>query len=428
MSKPKVDIDLLWDDLTVRTCQWGIIEGTTGMNRLSLSHEDKKVRDWFVAECRSLGCEVKVDQIGNIFAVYKDVECPELSPIGIGSHLDTQPNGGRFDGVLGVLSAIEVLRALKRSGYKPYYPIAVIDWTNEEGARFAKMCMGSGVWCGHLSLIDILNIKDEEGKDVKLELEKIGYNGTIAADCNVNKLSAHFELHIEQGPKLEEMLHPNCDAKAIGIVQGIQAMRWYEVMIEGQEGHAGALAMDRRKDALVAASKLTLALGDSARDTGSVATVGRLITSTIAPNKIVGKVDLTFDCRAIEESRLDALIKTVDHTIKEISKEGKYKISMKQIWGHKAVSFDNECISSVEEALLASPELPTLKIFSAAGHDSASAATVVPTTMIFVPSAGGVSHNPAEFSLKQQCEAGAQVLLDSVLLHDQKLKARILYK
>lgn len=424
MSVPTIDYEQLWEDITVKTCQWSQLkENSSGISRLSLSEEDKKVRDWFVAECKLLGCEIKVDRVGNIFAVYTDVLHPELSPIGMGSHLDTQPMGGRFDGILGVVSALGVLRAIKRSGYKPYFPLAAVNWTNEEGARYLKMCMGSGVWCGQLSPDEILKLKDIDGKKVLLELEAIGYNGPIAPDHKVNKLSAHFELHIEQGPKLEEMLAHEGGSIGIGIVQGIQAMRWYQVEIEGQEGHAGALEMVRRHDALVAASRLVLDLDEAARATQSVATVGRLIPKTIAPNTIVGKVDLIFDCRAIKESQLDSIIQKVESTIKSLSQDGGYHIEMRQIWAHKAVTFNEDCIAAVEEVLETRPDIPTLKMFSAAGHDSASTASVVPTTMIFVPSVGGISHNPAEFTTKDQCKAGAEVLLESVLGYDKKLKA-----
>ncbi|CUM64861.1 uncharacterized protein PRCAT00002476001 [Priceomyces carsonii] len=426
MSFPRISIENLWENLTERTNKWGQIrENEHGIKRLALSYEDQMVRDWFVNECITLGCEVIIDQIGNIFAIYRDVEAPSLAPIGVGSHLDTQPTGGRFDGILGVLASLEILRTIKFSGYKPYHPIAAIDWTNEEGARFPRMCMGSGVWSNQILLEEALSTRDKEQISAEEALQRIGYEGDVPADYRVNKLAAHFELHIEQGPKLEDKLTlvGACDDAAIGVVEGVQAMRWYEICIKGKEGHAGTLSMDKRADALVAASKLVLLIDHESKAIGAVATVGRLVPKTRAPNTIVGEVNLVFDCRAKVEAQLDYIARKVREQINVFEVMG-YNITLQKIWGHNSVSFNEECIRIVEEVCADKIDLPTLKMYSAAGHDSAMTANVAPTSMIFVPSRGGVSHNPEEFTSRCQCETGAQILLETVLRFDQNLKMR----
>ncbi len=206
---------------------WGPESTQTGVCRLALSDLDKKVRDWFVQETEKLGCQVKIDEMGNIFAIYPGKN--QGPPIGIGSHLDTQPNGGRYDGILGVLLGLEVLRTLKDNNYTPNYPIAVIDWTNEEGARFPTSMVSSGVWAGKIPLETAWSLKslDVNPVSMKHELERIGYNGDVKASYLENPLACHFELHIEQGPVLEN------EKKKIGVVTGVQAFEWNLVTVTG---------------------------------------------------------------------------------------------------------------------------------------------------------------------------------------------------
>ncbi|KAL3427027.1 hypothetical protein PVAG01_00536 [Phlyctema vagabunda] len=407
----------LWHDLH-HTAQWGAIPGSMGMARLTLSDEDKAVRDWFVKEARSFGCQIKIDGIGNIFAVLPGRN-NDLAPIAMGSHLDTQPAGGRFDGILGVLSGLEVLRTIKESGELTYAPIAVVVWTNEEGARFNPGCTGSAVWAGWTRLSDALKQTDSEGASIESELSRIGYAGPYLADHRMNPLSAHFELHIEQGPRLEKA------SKQIGVVCGVQGIRWYTAKVTGERAHAGSTPMSVRSDAVVGAAEIITLLRDRATELNGFATVGCVHVDRASSNTIAGDVTFSIDLRHRSAEGLEAMERNMRDRMEALTlRSPGLHFSLAQRWESPAVRFDDSMLSCVRAA--ASNELGVygfIELDSNAGHDSVlTAACGVPSAMIFVPSKAGLSHCPEEFTSEEDCTVGVQVLLDSVLRYDDAVR------
>ena len=386
-----------------------------GICRLTLTDLDAQVRDWFKAQAETLGCAVTVDDMGAMFA-RRPGQRPDIPPIAMGSHLDTQPTGGKFDGALGVLAAMEALRALHRAGYETFAPIEVVNWTNEEGARFAPAMIASGVFAGVFTRDWACARQDRSGETFGAALDKIGYRG--AERCGDHKLSAFFEVHIEQGPYLE------AEGKDIGVVTGVQAMRWYEVTVVGQDTHAGTTPMPRRHDALLGAARMVEAVNAATRQFPSaVGTVGLLEVKPGSPNVVPGEVFFTIDMRDPDADVLDRMERAIAAAAESIAKELGLEIALKNIWTQPAVQFDAGCIAAVRAAAEASG-FSTRDMMSGAGHDAAYVARVAPTSMIFVPCRDGISHNEAEFSSKEQCAAGAQVLLQAVLDYDRRLAER----
>ncbi|KAF2710739.1 amidase [Pleomassaria siparia CBS 279.74] len=404
------------------TCtQWGALSApSTGMCRLTLSKEDKETRDWLVDECKALGCQVKIDQMGNIFAI-RAGSAKDRLPIGMGSHMDTQPAGGRYDGILGVQAALEVLRTLHENKIETNCPIALIDWTNEEGARFPGAMMASGVWSTKSStpLEACWATQDKEGTLMKDALQEIGYLGDTSCDYKENGLECHFELHIEQGPLLEK------EGKAVGVVTAVQGMKWYAIRVDGVEGHSGTTPMPERSDALVTASRLITAVRDTALKTGlGFATVGVINSDTASQATIPAGVDFIIDIRCSTDEFVDQLatriLKAFDSIIEEEKNGTTYKI--KRTWGLPESKFHPRCIDTVREvALQEVGEDQVMDMRSNAGHDSAWTSRVCPTSMIFVPSKDGISHNPNEYTSPEHCALGAQIMLQSVLSYDERV-------
>ena len=413
MRNLTIDPERLWDDLMQTAKIGGTPKG--GICRLTLTEPDREVRDWFKARAQALGCAVTVDDMGTMFA-RRAGQRADVPPIAIGSHLDTQPTGGKFDGALGVLAAIEALRTLREAGYETFAPIEVVNWTNEEGARFAPALIASGVFAGVFSRDWAAARADRSGETFGAALEKIGYRGP--EKCGNHKLSAFFELHIEQGPYLE------AEGKDIGVVTGVQAMRWYEATVTGQDTHAGTTPMPRRHDALLAAARLVEAVNAAARRTpGAVGTVGLLEVKPGAPNVVPGEVFFMIDMRAPDPAALDRMESDIAQAAKKQEAELGVQIAVKNIWTQPPQPFDADCIAAVREAALVSG-FTTRDMISGAGHDAAYVARVAPAAMIFVPCKDGISHNEAEYSSKEQCAAGAQVLLQAVLDYDRRLAER----
>jgi N-carbamoyl-L-amino-acid hydrolase len=335
----------------------------------------------------------------------------------MGSHLDTQPTGGKFDGVLGVLAAVEALSTLVEAGYETFAPIEVVNWTNEEGARFAPAMLASGVFAGVFARDFAAQRQDRAGVAFGDALDAIGYRG--AEPCGTHRLSAFFELHIEQGPYLE------AEGKDIGVVTGVQGMRWYEVTITGEDRHAGTTPMSRRRDALLGAARMVEAVNAAALAHAplAVGTVGLLEAKPGSPNVVPGEVFFTVDLRHPEVAVLDRMENEIATAGSDIARESGLDVSIKNIWKQPPVIFDAGCIASVRAAAETSG-FSTRDIVSGAGHDAAYVARVAPTAMIFVPCRDGVSHNEAEFTSKEQCAAGAQVLLQAVLDYDRRLAER----
>jgi N-carbamoyl-L-amino-acid hydrolase len=410
MKNLTINPERLWDDL-MQTAQIGATP-KGGICRLTLTDLDRQVRDWFKTRAEALGCSVTVDDMGNMFARRKGAR-DDVPPIGIGSHLDTQPTGGKFDGALGVLAALETLRTLVEAGYETFAPVEVINWTNEEGSRFAPAMIASGVFAGVFTRDWAAARSDREGESFGGALEKIGYRGDES--CGARKLSAFFEVHIEQGPHLE------AEGKDIGVVTGVQAMRWYEVTLIGQDSHAGTTPMPRRHDALLGAARVVAAVDAAARaQTTTVGTVGRLEVKPGSPNVIPGEVFLMVDLRDPDPAVLDRVERDIADAVDLAGADFGLTTSFQRIWMQPPQPFHPDCIAAVREAARVSG-FTTRDMVSGAGHDAAYVARVAPTAMIFVPCLNGVSHNEAEFSSKEQCAAGAQVLLQAVLEYDRKL-------
>jgi beta-ureidopropionase / N-carbamoyl-L-amino-acid hydrolase len=417
MTNLKIDPERLWDDLMETARIGGTPKG--GICRLTLTDLDRQVRDWFKARVEALGCTLTIDDMGNMFA-RRAGQRADLPPIAMGSHLDTQPTGGKFDGALGVLAALEGLRTLHRAGYETFAPIEVVNWTNEEGARFAPAMMASGVFAGVFTRAWATARQDRGGENFGAALEAIGYRGPEA--CGQRKLSAFFELHIEQGPDLE------AEGKDIGVVTGVQAMRWYEATVIGQDTHAGTTPMGRRHDALLAAARLVEAVNASARDhPGAVGTVGLMEVKPGSPNVVPGEVFFTIDLRDPESNTLDAMEVDIAAATARVIRELGVEISIKNIWNQPAQPFDRACVAAVQRAAEASG-FTSRTMISGAGHDAAYVARVAPAAMIFVPCRDGVSHNETEYTTKEQCAVGAQVLLQAVLDYDRQLAERLGWK
>jgi beta-ureidopropionase / N-carbamoyl-L-amino-acid hydrolase len=398
----------LWNSLMETAVFGGTPKG--GIKRLTVSDEDKRVRDWFKAECEKLGCTVEVDEVGNMFAT-RPGRRNDLLPIAMGSHLDTQPTGGKFDGVLGVLGPLEVMRTLVDMGYESNAPLMIVNWTNEEGSRFAPAMLCSGVYAGVFTPEFAYSREDRQGIKLGDELERIGYKGKHKAGAI--KFGSMFELHIEQGPILE------AENKMIGVVTGVQGMRWYEVTVRGQESHTGATPMGLRKNALLGASRMIEAIHQvGMKHLPGVASVGLIENRPNSRNVVPGEVFFTVDLRHPDERELDKMEREYQEALPRIAAELKLELEEKRIWNSPAVKFAPNLIECVRNGA-AKAGYSSREMASGAGHDAAYINRVTPTTMIFVPCLGGISHNEAESSTLEECGAGTQVLLNAVLAHDQ---------
>lgn len=408
----RVNAARLWSTIMETARIGGTPKG--GICRLTLTDYDCEVRDWFAAACRDAGCTVAVDDLGNMFA-RRPGRDNSLPPIGIGSHLDTQPTGGKFDGVLGVLAALEVVRTLNDAGIETNAPIEIVNWTNEEGSRFAPAMLCSGVFGGAFTKEYAYSREDRTGKTFGEELERIGYKG--AEPCGARKLSAFFELHIEQGPILED------EGKEIGIVTGVQAIRWFEATVTGEESHAGSTPMGSRKDALLAAARMIEAGNAIAlKHPPAVLTVGLIESHPNSRNVIPGSVFFTVDLRHPEAAMLDTIEAELSRELPAIAARSKVGLEFTRTWDSAPVRFDAGCIAAVRDSA-ASLGLSAREIVSGPGHDSVYVSRVAPASMIFVPCERGISHNEAERIEPGQATAGANVLLHAALRADARLAA-----
>ncbi|MCF8475685.1 MAG: M20 family metallo-hydrolase [Pseudolabrys sp.] len=413
MKNLAIDPERLWDEL-METAKIGAT-AKGGICRLTLTDLDRQVRDWFKARCEALGCVVTVDDMGTMFA-RRPGQRNDIAPIAMGSHLDTQPTGGKFDGALGVLAALEALRTLHRAGYETFAPLEVVNWTNEEGSRFAPAMIASGVFAGAFTRDWAWGRTDRAGESFGAALDAIGYRGPER--CGNHELSAFFEVHIEQGPYLE------AEGKDVGVVTGVQAIRWYEVTVTGQDSHAGTTPMPRRRDALLGAARLVEAVNAAAiAHPVAVGTVGILEVKPGSTNVIPGEVFFTVDMRDPDVSVLDRMESDIAAAAEKVRAELGLEVAIERIVDQPAQAFDPVCIAAVREAAKVSG-LSTRDLMSGAGHDAAYIARVAPSSMIFVPCKDGISHNEAEYSTKEQCAAGAQVLLQAVLAYDRRLAER----
>jgi N-carbamoyl-L-amino-acid hydrolase len=407
-SAPRIDGDRLWGSLMHSARIGATPQG--GLCRLALSDEDREIRGWFAAECAALGATLEIDRMGSQFARFPGCD-RSLPPIAIGSHLDTQPTGGRFDGVLGVLGGLEMVRALRQSGTQTRHDLLLINWTNEEGARFPPAMAASGVFAGALDLQHCLAQADSYGKTLGAELARIGYAGS--AEPGAQKMAGYFELHIEQGPVLEH------EAAEIGVVTGVQGIRWFDLVVAGQPCHAGTTPMALRQDPLVAAVQMAQEVGriGHAYAPESLSTIGRFIAQPGARNTVPSEILFSVDLRHPDEATLDAMEARLRTGLPALAATHGCVVTLERIWSSPPVVFAPACVDAVQQAA-DRLGLKSRRIVSGAGHDAVYVARVAPTAMIFTPCRGGISHHPQEFITPEQAAAGAEVLLGAVLNYD----------
>jgi N-carbamoyl-L-amino-acid hydrolase len=403
MPTPRINGERLWSSLM----ELGRIGATPkgGVRRITLTPADREGRELFARWCREAGLELRVDAIGNMFARRAGIDAA-AAPVVMGSHLDTQPNGGKFDGAYGVMAGLEVIRTLNDAGVKTRAPLEVAAWTNEEGSRFVPTMMGSGVFTGVYALDEVLHHQDVEGITVHDALESIGYRG----DAKTHKVGAYFEAHIEQGPVLEDT------ETTIGVVQGALGQRWFDVVIMGQDAHAGPTPMHLRKDALLAAAQLTIEVNriamtfpDSARGT-----VGCMQVKPNSRNVIPGEVRMTVDLRNATDATLLSMKKDLERTAGAIARERRVSIELREVVYFPPSQFAAELVDRVRSAAKVLG-LSHRDIVSGAAHDAVYLSRVAPTAMVFVPCEGGISHNEIENAKPSDLAAGCSVLLHAVL-------------
>lgn len=403
LASPKINSERLWASVMEMASIGPSPNG--GSRRLTLTKEDLSGRRQLLEWAESLGCSWKTDHAGNMF-IYREGLDNHLTPIAVGSHLDTQPLGGRFDGVFGVLAGLEVFRTLNEQGITTQRPLVLINWTNEEGSRFAPAMGGSGVYSGRLALEDFRSATDRDGVTLGEALDDSGYKGSLtAADL---PLAAYLELHIEQGPILEKQALP------IGVVSGVQGVRWYDVIFTGESAHAGPTPMAYRHDPLMAATGFVEAmrqhvLGDP--DGNSRLTIGDFQVTEPSRNVIPGTVTLQVDLRHTEEAQLQSLDDTLRRHAQAAAEREGLNAEVNQCWHMPVTRFDDTLIATLSAATKAQG-LPVYTMMSGAGHDAVNLSYVTPTAMLFIPCRDGISHNEREYAEPEHCALATQVLCD----------------
>ncbi len=401
----RIDGQRLWQSL-MEMAKIGATE-KGGVCRLALTDLDKQSRDLFIEWCEAAGCSIKVDKMGSIFA-RRPGRNDDLAPVITGSHLDSQPTGGRFDGVYGVLSGLEVLRTLNDLGYETERPIEVAVWTNEEGSRFAPAMVASGVFGGVFDLEYGLSRPDQDGKTMGEELERIGYAG--AEEVGGRDVHAYFEAHIEQGPILED------EELTIGVVTDAQGQRWYEATLTGVESHAGPTPMPVRKDALLGAARIVDLVNRIGLDNAPVAcaTVGMMNVYPNSRNVIPGQVFMTIDFRHPDDDVLAKMDAAFRAGVRDIVEPIGLELELEQIFYYAPIHFDEDCVKAVREGA-ANCDYSMREMVSGAGHDACYVSKVAPTSMIFIPCVDGISHNEVEDAKPEWVTAGCDVLLHAIL-------------
>lgn len=378
-----------------------------GVCRVALSDEDKIGRDLFVEWCRGAGCDVRIDRVGNIFARRGGLQ-DGLLPVLTGSHLDSQPTGGKFDGVYGVLAAFEVIETLDDAGIETQHPVEIVSWTNEEGARFAPGLTGSGVYTGHLGLERMLGTIDKQGLKFDDELQRIGYAGEIQPGDQ--SFAAAIEIHIEQGPILE------AENKVIGVVNGVQGMRWYDLVFTGQEAHAGTTPMERRRDPVAGAVRLLsqiYALNEKHAPHGR-ATFGDFKVEPGSRNTVPGRLICSLDFRHPDSAVLEEVDREIRSMMRRECQEVGIEGQIDEIWSMPPVEFSPQCRSAIQRAV-DMLGYPSMEMISGAGHDAMYLSSITPTGMIFIPCRDGLSHNELEYAAPEHLVAGGNVLLHTIL-------------
>ncbi|TFW13747.1 Zn-dependent hydrolase [Massilia arenosa] len=405
MNELRVNGQRLWDSLMELAKIGATPKG--GVKRLTLTDLDRQGRDLVTGWAREMGMTVTVDQIGNVF-MRREGTNPALPPVMTGSHIDTQPTGGKFDGNYGVLAGIEVVRTLNELKIKTEAPIEVAFWTNEEGSRFVPVMMGSGVFCGAFTLEHAYAAKDVEGKTVREELERIGYLGTEVP--GQHPIGAYFETHIEQGPVLEDA------DKVIGVVPAVMGLSWYDCVVIGMEAHAGPTPMHLRKDALQVSTQImqeVVAIANRYPPYGR-GTVGMVQVFPNSRNVIPGQVKFSIDLRNVNDELLNTMHNDMLAFIDGVREKTGLKIDIERVSYYPPCPFHPDCVGAVRKAT-EKLGYSTMDVVSGAGHDAIYTARVAPSGMIFVPCKDGISHNEIEDAKSEHLEAGCNVLLHAML-------------
>jgi len=402
MNDIKVNGERLWRRLMDHAKVGARDDG--GINREALTQADRIGRDLFAQWCRELDLEVSVDQLGNMFATYAGRE--EVEAIGLGSHLDTQPYGGKFDGILGVLAGLECVQTLYENGIRPRRPITVINWTAEEGSRFVPSMAASSVYAGIFPADAPDSWIDANGIRFRDALREIGYEGPEIV--GERRFAAYLELHIEQGPILE------MNGATVGIVTGVQGMSFSNVIIGGREAHAGTTPTEVRLDPVTAMTRIFVACDELVRQTPDARfTVGLIETEPKSHSSIPREVRFTLDMRHPDQAVLDRLLDRFESAAAAERERG-FRVERDEFNMSRALRFDAKCVDAVRTAA-ARVGAASLDIVSGAGHDACAVALVCPTGMIFSPCKDGISHNPIESITPHEAETTANVLLLAAL-------------
>ena len=401
----RINSDRLWDSLMEMAKIGPGVAG--GNNRQTVTDEDGEGRRLFKRWCEEAGLEMGLDQMGTMFARREGTD-PDALPVYVGSHLDTQPTGGKFDGVLGVLGGLEIIRSLNDLGIKTRHPIVVTNWTNEEGARFAPAMMASGVFAGVLDQAEIYGHTDKNGKKFGDELERIGWKGDEVVGAR--KMKAFFELHIEQGPILEDELID------IGVVTHGQGLKWLQVTLTGKEAHTGSTPMFKRRNAGLGMARVIELVHEIAMDyqPDAVGAVGHMEAYPNSRNIIASKTVFTVDIRSPEKEVLDAMDARVREGVETICDALDIGFEIEQVGHFDPVTFDEGCVKAIRDA---ADRLgySHRDIVSGAGHDACWINRVAPTAMVMCPCVDGLSHNEAEDIFQDWAQAGADVLFHAVV-------------
>ena len=405
LSTLRINGERLWQSLMELARIGGTDKG--GVCRLALTDLDRQGRDLVTRWAREAGMAVTVDRIGNVF-MRRPGRNNSLPPVMTGSHIDTQPTGGKFDGNYGVLAGLEVVRTLNDHGIETEAPIEVAFWTNEEGSRFVPVMMGSGVFAGAFSLEHAYAATDLDGRTVRGELERIGYIGD--EEPGQHPIGAYFETHIEQGPVLE-------DANVtIGVVPGVLGIRWFDCTVTGMEAHAGPTPMALRRDALQVATTLMQEVVACAGRHGphGRGTVGMVQVHPNSRNVIPGRVKFSIDVRNISDELVDRQAQEIRDLAARLQAQTGLPIQIESVSSYPAQAFDQGCIQAITRAAqrLGYSHMP---VVSGAGHDAVYAAQLAPTAMIFIPCKDGISHNEIEDAQPEHIRAGCDVLLQVML-------------
>lgn len=382
---------------------------TGGLHRTAISDADRAVRDWLLERMEALGLEVRIDEFGNMFGRTTGAN-PNASPILVGSHLDSQPNGGIYDGALGVISALELIHSIDEWEVTLEHPIEIVNWTNEEGTRFQPAMQGSGVWSGVHDIEREYQKTDAEGNRLEDELERIGYLGSSPA-APQEEYRAYLELHIEQGPSLEE------NETDIGVVTGIVGSRWGEIVFHGEANHAGPTPMHQRRDPLFAAADVITKIRQLSSSLGEqvVATTGRIDVEPNSINVIPAKASFTWDVRDIDDATVDEAAQLIRKEAKHVAEREGLDWEINEHMQTTAVEFDDACIDAVGQAAdkLGYSSMP---LTSGAGHDAIHLSTVTDTGMVFAVSEDGTSHTEAEYTSWDDCYKAASVLANAAII------------